>query len=138
MFQKIRALALVVVAGISLAGCAALQQKLQAAQAVYAMVADATVTPQKVLIVANSFDALQGTGTQYLNYCVGHLSAAICSADNRRAVIKYTRAGRAARNQLETYMDQSTDAPSAPYNTLASAVNSLNLTPANGFVAPAN
>lgn len=108
---------------ISLGACAQLKT-------VYSVVTDTYVTPTQVIVAANSFDALEGTATQYLVYCKSNLTKPACSADNRRGVIKYVRAGRAARNQLETYIVQNANAPSAIYNALIAAINQLNLTPA--------
>src|SRR6266403_3197868 len=107
----------------SLAACANLKN-------VYTMITDASVSPTQIIVAANAFDALEGTATQYLVYCKGNLSVSICSADNRRSVIKYVRSGRAARNQLETYVSAGTAGPSALYNTLIAAINSLNSSPA--------
>lgn len=109
-------------------GCA---QQLQELKNVYSIATNTTVTPASLLVVANSFDTYEGTATQYLIYCKTHLSSAACSADNRRATIKYTRAGRAARNQAETYITSNTNAPSVIYNSLAAAVNNLSTGPAS-------
>ena len=114
---------IIIVLAIGLGACAQLKT-------VYSLVTDTAVSPTQVIVAANSFDALEGTATQYLVYCKSNLTVPACSAGNRRAVIKYTRAGRAARNQLETYIVQNTNAPSAVYNTLVAAINSLNATPA--------
>jgi len=107
----------------SIAGCANLRN-------VYTMITEATVSPTQIIVAGNAFDALEGTATQYLVYCKANLSTSICSADNRRNVIKYVRSGRAARNQLEVYVTSGNAGPSAIYNTLIAAINSLNATPA--------
>src|SRR6266446_4203788 len=60
---------------------------------------------------------MAATATQYLVYCKANLTTAICSADNRRSVIKYVRSGRAARNQLETYVAAGNAGPAGLYNT---------------------
>ena len=114
---------IIIALAIGLGACAQLKT-------VYSLVTDTAVSPTQVIVAANSFDAIEGTATQYLVYCKSNLTVPACSADNRRAVIKYTRAGRAARNQLETYIVQNANAPSAIYNTLVAAINSLNATPA--------
>lgn len=106
---------------LSLGACA----ELQKLRTVYQEVSSATVTPQQIYIAANTFDGVQATATQYLNYCRANLTTAICSADNRRIVIRGVRAGRAARNQLETYLTQGTAAPAAIYNTLVAAITNL-------------
>lgn len=98
------------------------------------MVATASVTPTQALIAANSFDAAESGATAYLVYCKTNLSTSACNAANRRAVIKYTRAGRAARNQVETYIQTSASIPSAVYNSLVVAVTNLKSTPAANYV----
>jgi hypothetical protein len=114
---------LILVLVLGLGACAQLKTA-------YQLVTDTAVSPTQIIVAANSFDALEGTATQYLVYCKSNLAVPACSAANRRAVIKYTRAGRAARNQLETYIVQNANAPSAIYNSLVSAINSLSATPA--------
>jgi len=110
----------------SIGACA----QLRAIQTVYSIATEATVSPQTIIVAANSFDALQATATQYLIYCKTNLATPICVADNRRQVIKYVRVGRAARTQLETYIASGQAGPSALYNTLVAAINQLNQTPA--------
>ena len=92
-----------------------------------------TVTPTQALVAANAFDAAESGASGFLVYCKSNLSSAACSADNRRAVIKYTRAGRAARNQIETYIQSSTSIPAAVYNALVTAVTNLKSTPAAAY-----
>lgn len=106
---------------IALSGCASLQ-RLETA---YAFVTEATVSPQQVYIAANTFDGLQSIATQYLVYCRSNLATPPCTAANRRVVIRGVRSGRAARNQLETYLTQSQPAPAQIYNTLIAAITSL-------------
>src|SRR6266704_5085986 len=99
---------------LSLGACANLRN-------VYTAITEATVSPTQIIVAANAFDALEGTATQYLVYCKSNLATAICSADNRRSIIKYVRTGRAARNQLETYVASGNAGPSALYNTLVTS-----------------
>jgi hypothetical protein len=121
--MKIRSAIAIAFLALALGGCAQLKT-------VYSLVTDTVVSPTQVIVTANAFDALEGSATQYLVYCKANLATSTCSAANRRAVIQYVRAGRAARNQLETYIVQNANAPSAVYNALVAAVNSLNATPA--------
>jgi hypothetical protein len=109
----------------ALAGCQGLQLIQQAA--------GTAVTPTQALVAANAFDAAESGATGYLIYCKTNLANAACSADNRRAVIKYTRAGRAARNQIETYIQTSASIPTVLYNTLVAAVTNLKSTPAANY-----
>src|ERR1700761_3520745 len=105
---------------LSLAGCAQLQQ--------LATVATATVTPTEAIVAANSYDAIEAGATAFLTFCKSNPSNTNCIAGNRRNVISYTRSGRAARNQIETYIQSSSSIPSAIYNTLVTAVNNLKTT----------
>lgn len=102
---------------LSLGGCANLQ-RLETALAT-------TVPPKAILVAANTFDALEGTATNYLIYCKANLAQPVCSADNRRIVIRSVRKGRGARDQLEVYITQQTPAPAKLYNVLITAITSL-------------
>lgn len=113
---------IIIALALSLGACAQLQ-KLETA---YEVVTEATVTPKQIYIAANTFDGVQATATNYLNYCRPRLTEEVCSADNRRIVIKAVRSGRAARNQLETYLDKNNPAPSTIYNVLIAAITTLN------------
>ena len=113
---------LTAVIALALGGCAQLQ-KLETA-------VTTSVTPTQALVAANSFDAIESSATGYLIYCKANLATAACSADNRRNVLRYTRSGRAARNQIETMIQTSTTIPVAVYNTLITAVDNLKASPA--------
>lgn len=118
---------LLLVAVLALGGCAQIQTLEQ--------VATASVTPTQALIAANAFNGAESGATGYLVYCKANLTTSQCSADNRRAVIKYTRAGRAARNQVETAIQSgSASVPSVIYNSLVAAVDNLKTTPAANYV----
>ncbi len=116
-------LALILALTLSLGACANLKTA-------YQIITEASISPTQIIVAANAFDALEGTATQYLVYCKSNLATPVCSADNRRSVIKYVRSGRAARNQLETYIASGNAGPAGLYNTLIAAINQLNLTPA--------
>jgi hypothetical protein len=123
-----RKVLLIIATALSLAGCA----QLQAIQGVYATVTTATVSPGQVVIAANAYDALKATAINYGNYCVANkFPRPICSASNRRAVIKAVRAGDAARIQLEASINTNQPAVASVYNALISAVNALQATPIN-------
>jgi hypothetical protein len=109
----------------SLAGCATITTLEQ--------VAGTAVTPTQALLAANAFDAIESGATAFLVYCKSTPADATCSAANRREVIKDTRAGRAARNQIETYIQSSGSIPSAIYNTLVAAVTNLRASPAANY-----
>ena len=114
---------LILVLALSLGACANLKTA-------YQVITEASVSPTQIVVAANAFDALEGTATQYLVYCKANLATPVCSADNRRSIIEYVRSGRAARNQLETYISAGNAGPSRLYNTLITAINSLNSSPA--------
>jgi hypothetical protein len=116
---------------LSLGGCATVTKLEQ----VYSAAVGKTVPPAYALATANTFDALEATATAYLRYCKGNLAVPACSAANRRAVIKYTRDGRAVRNQVEGYITTNTPVPSAIYDLLVAAVNSLTTSSASNYGA---
>jgi len=120
-------LALILTLAVGLAGCSTLQTLQQ--------VAGTPVSPTQAIVAANAFDAAESAATAYLVYCKTNLSTAACSADNRRSVIKYTRAGRAARNQIETAISTNTSVPAALYNSLVAAVTNLKASPAANYGA---
>jgi PBP1b-binding outer membrane lipoprotein LpoB len=110
---------------LTLAGCATITALQQ--------VAGTAVTPTQALLAANAFDAIESGATAFLVYCKSTPTDSTCSAANRREVIKDTRAGRAARNQIETYIQSSSSIPAAIYNTLVAAVTNLRASPAANY-----
>lgn len=121
---------LILALALTLGGCAAELQKLKT---VYEVVTTASVSPDKILVAANAYDLIAGGATQYLVYCKANITTAICSADNRRTVIRAGRAGHKARDQLEPYIVAGGAGPGAIYNALIAAVNTLNASPAATF-----
>jgi len=112
---------------LALGGCAQLQT--------LTTLATTSVTPTQAIVAANAFDGVEAGATGYLTYYKTNKNVDVaCSASNRRAVISYTRSGRAARNQIETYVQTSASIPSAVYNTLVTAVNNLKASPASNYV----
>ena len=110
---------------LALGGCANLQN-------IYTLATTATVPASTVVIAANSFDALKATAVNYGNYCVAQkFPQPICSAANRRSVIKAVNAGTAARVQLEASINTGQPALSTIYNTLVASVNTLTASPIN-------
>lgn len=93
-----------------------------------------SVTPTQAIVAANAFDAIESGATAFLTFCKANANTdASCIAGNRRNVIQYTRAGRAARNQMETYVQSSSSIPAAIYNTVITAVTNLKATPAANY-----
>jgi hypothetical protein len=108
---------------VTAGGCTGELQKFKSA---VSMVTGTTVAPTTIIVAANAFNGVKATATNYLRYCKTNLSRSECSATNRRNVIKYVRAGTAARNQLETYLTTNSDAPATIYNALIAAYQALN------------
>lgn len=118
--------------GLSLAGCAQLQTAINEVKGVYTYATTATVTPGQAGIVANAYDAIKGTANNYGNYCVARkFPQPICSAANRRAVIRAVKSGDAARAQIEAPIAAGQPVAATVYNTLVSAFNALRATPIN-------
>jgi len=113
--------------GLFLAGCA----KEMALLGTIQQVATATVPASVVIPAANAFDILKDTATNYARYCIqGKFVDAICSAGNRRIVVKFVRSGTSARDQLEDSVQNGTPAAASIYNVLVAAVQGLQGTPA--------
>ncbi|HEY6022166.1 MAG TPA: hypothetical protein VIY48_20560, partial [Candidatus Paceibacterota bacterium] len=84
-----------------------------------------------VVPTANAFNILKAGATNYARYCIQQkMVPTICSASNRRAVIKAVRAGTGARNQMEASLVAGQPALSSVYNVLVAAVNGLKNSPA--------
>jgi hypothetical protein len=116
---------LILVLALALGGCANLQ-------GIYTLATTATVPSSTVIITANAFDALKATAINYGQYCVAQkFPQPICSAANRRSVIKAVNAGTAARNTLEASINSGQPALSTAYNTLVAATNTLTASPIN-------
>ena len=122
-FLRAGALALVMITGVSLGGCATVD-KIKAA---YETVTSATVTTQQVKIAIDSFDVLQVAATDL------YLPLHPCSATRgfpcrgaAKPVVDALRAGRAARNNLKAMLRASVASSSgtiaaADYNALTVA-----------------
>jgi hypothetical protein len=119
--------ALVLCAGLVLAGCAGTQAVL----GVFETATTTMVPADKVVAAANAFDILKNGATNYGQYCIDNqMTPTICSAVTRRVVIKGVRGGTGARNQLKASVRNKTPAAASVYNVLVTAVKSLQQTPA--------
>jgi len=128
--------AVVLCAGLALAGCA----NLQAVTGIYKTVSETTVPADVVIPAANAFDILKIGAANYGQYCINNqMAPLICSATTRRVVIKSVRTGTGARNQLKASVRDGTPAASSIYNLLVGAVSNLQSSPAANaqFVEPA-
>ena len=104
---------------LPLGACASLQTT-------WSTITGASVSPTQIIVAANAFDAGESSATQYLLYCKAASPApSYCGLATRQAVIRAVRSGRAVRNQLEPYIVSGTAGPSALYNTLVTAVTSM-------------
>jgi len=110
---------------LSLGACAQLKGE-------YALATTSTVPSSDVVLAANSFDILKATASNYGNYCINqNYPKPVCSAANRRLVIKAVNSGASARIQLESSMNTGQPALSTVYNILIAAVKNLNASPIN-------
>lgn len=116
-----------VLLALSVAGCA----QLQTANNLYKFAVETTVPASAVIPAANAFDILKAGATNYARYCITNaMTPSICSADIRRKVVKYVRAGTSARNTLEASVRSNAPASATIYNLLVEAVSGLQLSPA--------
>lgn len=94
-------------------------------------VATATVPPEVVIPAANTFNILKGGATNYGRYCIQEkMAPAICSAANRRAVIKAVRVGTGARDRMMVNYENNTPVASSVYNLVVGAIGDLKNSPA--------
>lgn len=120
------------IAALAVAGCAQLQNAISEVKGVYEYATTTTVTSGQAGIVANAYDALKATAANYGNYCITQkFPKPVCSASNRRAVIKAVRAGDAARAQIEAPITAGQPVAATVYNTLVAAIQQLQASPIN-------
>ena len=133
MMKRLFPMIALIVSAALLTGCAdqiaKFKQTIQTAVTVYERVTTATVEPTKIVVLATAFNGVKSVATSYLRYCKTNLAASICSADNRRATIKWVRKGTDARNQLEPYIIAGGAGPGDIYNILVDSINQLNQLP---------
>lgn len=92
-----------------------------------------TVTSTQAITAANTFDAIESTATAYLVYCKPNPTKAACASGNRQTVITAVRAGRSARNQIETSLANGASITSTLYNSLVAAVTTLQASPVTTY-----
>lgn len=112
-------LLLALTVALALGGCAKLESAYQA-------VTSATVTPQQVYIAANAFDGIEASATNYLRLPVcGSLPCRNPSAT--KSIVSAIRAGRLARNKLESAVNTNPTAPvdANLYSTLTSSTSTI-------------
>lgn len=118
-------IALALVTSVSLGGCAQLRDFSNKVSTAFEVVTNAAVTPQQIIIAANSFDIAKASVTQYLIFCKTHAQLDACALPIRQKVVAYVRTGTVTRNQLETYAAQGKAGPIELYNTLRATVDAL-------------
>jgi hypothetical protein len=118
--------------GLSLGGCAQLKTALNEFKSVYTYATTTTVSSGQAAIVATAYDTLKATATNYGNYCIAQkFPQPVCSASNRRIVIKAVRSGDGARAQIELPITTGQPVTATLYNTVVAAVNALQAAPIN-------
>lgn len=125
-----RKLLIVLIAAVSLGGCAALQRDFATFQTAIGAVEGSVVSQKTVFVAANAFDALKVTATNYLRLpkC-GPGTGPVCR--DPRAVAAITpavRSGTIVRNRLVAAARAAGDQPiavSADWNTFKSIAATL-------------
>lgn len=107
---------------LGLGACSTLQQD-------YAIITGATVSPAAVIVAGNAYDALEATATNYLTFCKANRAVVGCGnyVAARAQILPAVRAGRVARNNLESFLTANPGqlGPSGLYNALVTAINTL-------------
>lgn len=103
-------------------GCAQLENAWNAATG-------ASVSPQVVIVAANSFDALEATATNYITLpaCTGSNGPVCADPAAVAKIVPAVRAGRIARDNLEAFLAAHPDelGPSGLYDALTGAISTL-------------
>lgn len=116
----------VAVLALSLAGCATIQNLV----GTFETVTTTTVSPAYVNIAINTYEGLKATATGYATYCIQNkFPEPVCSAANRRAAIRFVKAGDGAVTALEPSLISGSPLLSTSYNTLVGAINGLKAAP---------
>lgn len=114
------------IGALSLGGCAGFPANLENA---WNTVTSASVPATSVVVSVNTFDALEATATNYLQLplCKSGGPTVCRSAAATAQIIPAVRAGRVARNNLESFLTANPGklGPSGLYNALAAAVSTL-------------
>src|SRR5712692_6405554 len=104
---------------LALGACASLQTA-------WDVVTGTEVSATQIIVAANAFDAGEASATQYLMLCKATVPApSYCALSARKTVVTAVRVGRAARSQLEPYIISGAAGPAALYNTLITAITTL-------------
>lgn len=107
---------------LALGGCSTLQND-------WSLLTSASVPATSVIVTGNSYDALEGVATAYLNFCKANRSLSVCSnyVSVRKALLPAVRSARVARTNLENFLIQNPTqlGPSGLYSALETAISTL-------------
>ena len=113
---------LIACVALSLGGCATFQKD-------WGALTGASVSPEAVLVAGNTFDALEATATNYLTFCKANRALPVCASyvSARKQILPAIRSGRAARNNLEAFLQNNPGklGPTGLYNALTSAIATI-------------
>ena len=121
-----RKLLLVIPLALWLGGCAA----IQTLEGTFNTITTTTVEPSYANIALNTYYGLKATATGYGTYCLQNkFPKPICSAANRRKVIKFVKVGDGAAVAIQPALDSGQPLLSTTYNTLVGVINGLKKSP---------
>lgn len=124
---------------VSLGGCATINADLTKLKQVYSVATTATVPATTAQIAVSSFQVLEAATTEYLVFCKSAPSVSACAPGTvtnpgpLRLVIKYVRAGRAARDQVKAAGKTNGLIATTTYNLLVTAITNLSASPVSKF-----
>lgn len=113
---------IIIALGLSLSACASINKT-------YDILTGATVSPQAVIVAANTFDAIEITATRYLRLpkCISGGTPVCRDPVITAKIVPAIRSGRIARNSLEQFLVDNPGklGPSGLYNALISSISTL-------------
>lgn len=110
---------------LALGGCAALQK----AENAFSTLSGASVSPEAVVVAANTFDALEATATNYLRLkkCSPSTGPVCRNPDATKVLIPAIQNARKARNDLEDFLTDHPGqlGPQGLYDALQLSINTI-------------
>jgi hypothetical protein len=111
---------------LAVAGCSTIQN----IEGAFNVVTTSTVSPGYANVAINTYYALKETAVNYGQYCIAQkFPQPVCSASNRRAVIRFVKAGDGAVSALQPALSSGQPLLSTAYNSLVGAINGLKASP---------
>lgn len=112
------------ICGLMLSGCSLVPRIEAAASAV----SDFTVPAKAVIIAANAFDGVEATAKNIIILCTPATRPSACNDTQVYSLIKAVRAGRAARDGLEAFLQANPGALGSQglYAALTGATSTIN------------